>query len=473
MNSLQSNRSLLQMGGLFIILLVAAHLRLGMVSNTVYEPLPRFVDLSLGMVSHTVYEPQLRNDAAQYYHYAINLRYNQTYSDQAPTLSDKVEFNGKPDAKRPPGYPLFILPFVKFPPDGPMVYNIQLAQVLVDLLTVLVVFFLARKALGYRAALAVASLTALSAHLVSMNIYVLTETLFTFTLVLYAYVTMMAARKPSALLWLLSGVLLGVTCLIKPTMKYFLVFAIVMLPFMLPGSRLIRAGLLLILGFALVMAPWYVRNNTVDAPTSTRFINHLQNGSYPDLMYENRPETRGIQHRHDPDYRSLQTLPAFLKDLQGKISEEPVTYLRWYMLDKLQVFFQWDTIAGMGDVYVYPIRYSPYYDRFEFKATHALMKAVHPLLMLSSLLFCVVLLIPGIRRQLSRDQLLMFIVGAGIVWYFVLVHWVGNPLPRYSIPLRPLQYLLAVGAAVYIYQAYVRHKHGEAIDTRSDSGAQP
>jgi hypothetical protein len=432
--------------GLAIVLLVAAYLRVGAVNDTDYGS-------------------QIRSDAFEYYKYAINLRYNQTYSLQRPPSKTDPHFDAEPDAMRPPGYALFLLPFSTYPPPLDIAYAIQIAQVLLDLLTVLLVFLIARTALGYRSSLVAAGFTALSSHLIIMNVYLLTETVFTFSLILYLYIATLAANKPKLWLWLLCGLVLGISCLIKPTMNYFLPFALASLPLLVPRERLLKCTLVITLGFAVVMTPWALRNAMLDDAASPRSLSHLQNGSYPDLMHNGDPESRAIPHRKDPNYGNIQTLGQFLDDLWRKVSAEPSRYLKWYLVDKLQVYYQWDIIAGLGDIYIYPVYASPFLDDSEFRLSRALMKGAHPLLMIASLAFCVAMLLPAARRRLNREQVLLAVIGATVVWYFTLVHWVGNPLPRYAIPIRPIQYILAVFAIFLVYKAAVYERHNRDTST--------
>ncbi len=127
------------------------------------------------MVDNTILPTPIRNDAREYYSYALNMKFNNTYSRNFPKSVVDPAYTPKPDKVRPPGYSLFLYPFVKFPPDMDMVHQVQFAQVIIDTFTVLVAFGFFKLFLSYRLALFTSFLVAISPHLIAMNIYILTE----------------------------------------------------------------------------------------------------------------------------------------------------------------------------------------------------------------------------------------------------------------------------------------------------------
>ena len=205
------------------------------------------------MINNTSYDAPVRADARQYYSYAINMKFNQTYSkDYSQSISDPA-FNPTPDKARAPGYALFLYPWVKSPPTMEMVYNIQFVQVIVDTLTVLLAFGLFKLFFSYPVALFAMLLVAISPHLIAMNIYLLTETLFTFVLTLYIYISAKAFQKNNLILIFLSGSLLAVTMLVKSTMNYFIFFIGAMLFFSLPKKDLAKTFGAMVLGYIITI----------------------------------------------------------------------------------------------------------------------------------------------------------------------------------------------------------------------------
>lgn len=406
------------------------------------------------MISDIRYHYPVRNDAREYYNYAINLKFNQSYSRQAPQSISDPAFKPVPDKIRPPGYALFIAPWVKFPANMAMVYNIQFVQVIVDTLTVLLSFGFCRLLLSYRAALFAMLLVAVSPHLIAMNIYILTESLFTFFLILYLYITAKGLQQNSLILFFLSGSMLAITMLIKPTMNYFIFFIGPMLLFTIPKDRRLTVVGVMLLGLAITIGPWSIRNMGVNSVGPDKAIDSLKNGSYPGLMFNNDPRSRSIPHRADPNYKNITTLSEFLPDLIDKVTNKPSEYLSWYLFGKPKMLFSWDMVmvAGKGDIYTYPIVHSPYFYRQSFRITHALMKGAHNIIVISSLLLLIMLFIPSFYKTIPDHARSPLILCAVIFIYFTLVHIVTNPLPRYFIPLRPIQLLMATYIFSFVYK---------------------
>ena len=183
-------------------------------------------------VAETSIWAPLRADALQYYSYAANLKYHGVYSNLLLEKSMAGEAIPQPDADRMPGYALFLLPEVEYPPTYPMLGAMMNRQALLDSVTVLLVFILALTVMPPIVALLPTLLTALSPHLISMNTYILTETLFTFVLTLAVVMGALALRKPCAWLrWLVFGVSLAASYMVKSSMAYVLLFAIPLLWF--------------------------------------------------------------------------------------------------------------------------------------------------------------------------------------------------------------------------------------------------
>jgi len=235
------------------------------------------------------------SDASTYYILADHLLDGTGYryaADLAPT------------AKRTPGYPLFIASAFKV--FGRNFNAVRLIQCVLDVATAYLVFALAVLILGSAGVGLLAALGyALYLPAVQSATYIMTETTYTFSLVLAVVIAVLAARMRSYLLYAVSGIAFGISVLIRP--------GVVLLPFVLlvvgvlaslgrhsgldrgigrvlgePRRRgFERVPLLefviLCLAFAITILPWAARNQRALGrfiPTSTLVGANLYKGNH-------------------------------------------------------------------------------------------------------------------------------------------------------------------------------------------------
>jgi hypothetical protein len=168
----------------------------------------------------------------------------------------------------------------------------------------------------------------------------------------------------------------------------------------------------------------------------TLAANFIQHGSYINLMYGDRPETYGYPYRFDPRNEEIAGSLAKVTDaLAQRFRHEPARYLSWYLVGKPLVYLSWDLTESVGDAFIFAPLASPYQDDGLFRLTHDLARSTHPVLMLLAVIGIAV----GFLQ--SRALALLF---ALVLAYFLLLHMVGAPFPRYSVPVRPLCYGLAM-----------------------------
>ena len=250
--------------------------------------------LRLGAVNNTIIDVPIRADAADYYNYALNLKFHHTYSRQ------KFSANmPQPDALRAPGYPAFITPFVEHPPTAFMLWKINFAQALLDSITVLLALGIFRRIMPEGWALGAAFLTAISPHLISASTYLLTETLFTFLMMLSLWLMAIMISRNSKLLAITAGIVIAAAALTRPTLQFFVIPVMAVLLVSHDRSKHARLVFPLLMGFALAYAPWLMRNLDAIGSSSdpTLTINALHHGMYPDFRYQDIPESTGFPYR--------------------------------------------------------------------------------------------------------------------------------------------------------------------------------
>jgi hypothetical protein len=415
--------------------------------------------LRIQAVSTTQIDHPVRADAREYYLSALNLQRWQVFSGATPDISAPA-----PDAARPPLMPVLLTPFVVFPPTDVMLFHFNLLQVGMDVLTVGFTFLLFRLFSGALLALSAALLAACSPHLVSMTTYLLTETSFTFFLTAGLCLTAFALKRE--VLWgaLLGGGALGLSALTRETTEYLPIFMLCSLCWFLDKKlvfRILMPTAIVALG---VVWAWKFRNLSAigsfsDPSLAVRTIHH---GMYPGLMYNDDPNSFGVPYRLDPLSPRMTDLGGVLGVLWERFIAAPAKYLFWFLIGKPLAFFQWNLQDGTGDVFVYPLIYTPYLDNPLFVWTHALFRLLHVPLMISSILgAAVVLWRPKLLGLIGNARLPALLIVC-VIGYFVAIHMVGFPLARYSVPLRPCMYGLGLFTIVMlIRQAWAQYRAGK------------
>lgn len=405
----------------------------------------------------------VRADAVDYYFGAYNLLQFGTYSKQVQPPDQAEHVPPQPDALRPPGYSLFIAPFIEFPPTEQMIAPIRLLQVVLSALVVTLVCYALLPFVGPWATGAAGFLVAISPHLMSMNIYLLTESLYTFSLALLMLLLSRFCRTAHFGYAAGIGVVVAVSALVRPTSLY-LTLVIIPFAYFVWSSRSGQSRwlpvLAMALGFSLVYAPWAMRNNTTDlAETRSLSIDTLHKGMYPGLMYRGDPTTFGIPNRADPAFVVRgKHLDLVVREIVRRVKEEPAEYLRWYAVGKPLMFLSFDIIVGMGDVFVYPVSKTNMFSDPVLSATHALSRVLHWPITVLALVMMMVIWLPSMKEKLSREALLFFRILSAVLAYFIAVHAVGTPLPRYSIPIRPLIFSMGAGLVYLLVRSALARK---------------
>jgi hypothetical protein len=219
-----------------------------------------------------------------------------------------------------------------------------------------------------------------------------------------------------------------------------------------------RAGLkltaTLFLGFILTMSPWYIRNVASLGKISDKslMINFLHHGMYPDFRYRQMPESYRRPYQYDPRSDAISSdIKSILYEILNRFREDPATHLKWFFWKKPAVFWAWDTVQGHGDIFVYHVSHTPYFEKKSFQWTHQFMRSIHGPLAIISLLGSLLVWVVPQPAWLNRNKLFVVQCVSALLLYYTILHMIGAPFPRYSVPLRPFQY----GMALFIlYTSY-------------------
>ena len=164
--------------------------------------------------------------------------------------------------KRTPLYSLFLAGLIQA--VGPSLDRLLTIQHLLGLATIGLTYLVGRLTFGPVAAGVAALAVAINGSLLTMEHLLISEALYTPLLLaaLAALVGAVRTRRPA--LWLLAGVLLGLGTLCRPLGIGVLLVVLVVLPFTaIPRAGLLRGGGLLLLGAAICVMPWIIRQALV------------------------------------------------------------------------------------------------------------------------------------------------------------------------------------------------------------------
>ena len=385
------------------------------------------------------------SDAGDYFSYAYNLKHEGTYSNYRTWAIAAPPGGILPDALRPPGYPLFLLAIPGIEPGTAYTHRVYLAQAALAVASVLLAFLIAGTFLRPGWSHLAALVMAIAPHLATMSTNLLSEGLFLFVLLASVYATIRAARTQTRRAAIYAGLLWGACSLVRATTVFtapLLLAATLLIPTLKPRRS---AALLFLLAFLLVQLPWFVRNvvSPLDKSERSLMVDALHQGTYPNLMYQGRPETLGWPFRYDPNRERVERdLSSVTAEIVAKFRSDPATYLKWYLVGKPGYLFSWGYAQG-HDIFVYKAIRSPYLDDARFAALRLISHTIHwPLMMLGLLAVFVVFWRPG-WLCLEGDQVIAARIVAAVVLYAIAFHMVAAPYPRYGVPFRPLLYMLA------------------------------
>jgi 4-amino-4-deoxy-L-arabinose transferase-like glycosyltransferase len=389
-----------------------------------------------------VYVP-IRADARSYCIYAQNLLNHGVFSKE-------VSKNPTPDSFWPPGYPT-LLASILYSFGNKHFYPAALfAQALLGALTAGMVFVLGSFFLPLWAAAAAGVLTACSPHLMSIGGYLLTETLFTFNLVLFLLAYVIAIKTEKSGYFVSAGLIAGITYLVNPVIFF--------APLLCAGLFFLRSDIdgfssgnmkkkrisLFLIAFMVPWLLWSARCHlnvpATSSSSSNRALINFIIGAHHDFFDIWRADPRDPTNPAEIDKRKVNgSWTKFLTILAARIWDKPGHYAHWYFYEKPKLLWSWDILVGAGDIYIYPVTTSWFQTSGVASAIYAIMKSIHWWLFfigLSGGLFL------HQHWHSQSGQMIKIIYLCAI--YVAAVYVVLQSEPRYSIPLRPLMYLCAM-----------------------------
>jgi hypothetical protein len=384
----------------------------------------------------------IRGDIRQYVLYALNL-YQQGVFSSATGTAPIV-----PDAFRGPGYP-FLLAGTMWATRGDSVAWYPLAlhtQAILGALTVLFATLTARRLLRDAGAIASGALLAVWPHHIAATGALLSEVLFGFLLSVAVFAAIVSLENRRIRTAWYAGVLFGFAYLVNPV-------ALFLLPLLVAfqGRALWPISWRLMLAFGFVVAGWSARNAGIPPSNQTgRAAMNLVEGSWPN--YHSAWRAR----RHDPqaaeslrviaeEEKLLSSDPAAgLQGIARRVLAEPVRYARWYLVEKPYLLWAWGIRIGPGGVYTLVVANSSLEGSGPMKMIVEALRFANPMLFLLALAAVAQILLRTLPTRREGTAPAAAISVAITFAYFTMIHVVFQAEPRYSIPYRAFELILAI-----------------------------
>jgi len=131
-----------------------------------------------------------------------------------------------------------------------------------------------------------------------------------------------------------------------------------------------------------------------------------------------------------------------------KIADNPVAMTRWYLLEKPVFLLQWDNIDGVGDVFIYPVRSTPFNNDTLFKLVHGAFHYTHYVVLILAAIGAVTVWLLSETAQVAPSKQPVLRIASLLFVFLYLIHIPFVVATRYSVPVFPVIYLLAAFAVV-------------------------
>lgn len=391
----------------------------------------------------------LRSDSAEYYNGALNLLWHGTFSVSKPS-----NLPPQPDASRSPVYPIFLVPFIYLYQSLDNIWlNIIDFQALIGSFIAIISFVIARAVLTRPWALIVGLLTAFSPHLIASELFITTETLYTFVLILVNLLLYFSWKKRKITLIFISGLIVGISMLTRPVgLLLGPLFAVIFMIDHKKGELLspkfwVTPVLIFYFGIILTFSPFLIRNYFSVGkffPENKRGWESIVDGTYINFTYKNAFD--GFPYKEDYENNRMKNdKNYFLKIMKDRFVSQPLPYLKWYLIGKIKSSWQWDISPnGSWDVYIYKLQKHGFYNYKILAFIYNFMKMLHrPLVWICFLTFPYLLFYYYKKKNIPDTYIKLLPPLIIIIYFNVLMIFVFS-LPRYTIPLRPYCYLLAI-----------------------------
>ncbi|MCD9022989.1 ArnT family glycosyltransferase [Cohnella silvisoli] len=255
----------------------------------------------------------------------------------------------EPNAQVSPGFPLFMAASyltADYINQDPMTL-IRYLQACFSLVTLWLIYRIAKRLGGEKAALPALAVAAIYPPFIWTNGAVLTESLATLLFMSYVYLQLLAFDKHSRWLTLSAGIAMGLTVLTRPEFLVVLPASFVLyLLWHRKAKQTIKLLFFAGIGTAIVLAPWLIRNliSLHEPVIASTQVNPFAAGTYPDKNYDD-----GLVDR-----TGKTQMEVAKERLKIGFTKHTGTFLKWYTIGKLQHIYG-KMFTGSGHQPPYPV----------------------------------------------------------------------------------------------------------------------
>jgi hypothetical protein len=404
----------------------------------------------------------LRADAGKYFSAAYNLHQYRVYSLEPPR-KDLSPPNSRTDLS--PGYPLFLTLLMDdraLDHVADFVVRVLRVQAVMGSLVIVFTFLTARLFLDFGWAFTAGVFTACNPHLIAIDGFFLSESTFIFLLMLGMLLLSLAWKSDRWAITLVASLLLAASAQVR-AVSYLLVFFIAPMFLIVRGkptlsikATWIRHVTALALGFFLIIGTHreFVKLTVTHEPNLLGAV--TENGG---LQEQRQVPQKYVVFQSPWAYLKTAVRPprfyveqkshVFVENRDrhwklrsdASVRKEFLAYLKWNLVGKFVILWHWDN-AYNGDVYIYPMIRRGFDEHQFLRLLHGIMKTFHWPVFALSMAAPVVLFVQWRNTALPATAYPVLIPVLGFV-YFIAVLWVLSWLPRYTIPVRPLSFLIA------------------------------
>jgi 4-amino-4-deoxy-L-arabinose transferase-like glycosyltransferase len=158
----------------------------------------------------------------------------------------------------PPLYSIFLAGV--FGVFGPSVLAARIAQALLAVASYALIYLIATGVFGAEVGLVALLLSSFYPALVPWHGYLLTESFYTFTVALFFFFLYRVSRNPTWFDALACGLSLGLNLLTRENLLFFPLLLVPVVAAKLPWRQAISRAVLVLIGTALLLTPWFCRN---------------------------------------------------------------------------------------------------------------------------------------------------------------------------------------------------------------------